>query len=346
MIGTARELLRYDDARTPAWYEARRAGITASEISTILGLNKWDSALALYFRKRGELDEDDDNYRMALGRELEAYALRCFTDLTGIELDRCGLVASIDRPWQLATPDAVCGHLPVEAKTAVSDEFWGPSGSSVIPLYYRCQLMWQMDTLGADHGYLVVIFLRTGEPRWYRVDWDADDVGVMREAGLEFLRRIAEDDMPDADGSDASTQALRRRFQVAEGEPDAACSRELRLAYATAIRFRAAGDERHKQVTNRIRQAMGNSARLRDPDGEIVAVRRKPKGALYPARGLLGDARDLPSNCGSRPTARSHRDQPGRTEHLRRRAVLALAGSRNTERLRGNRRAPTHRSVR
>jgi putative phage-type endonuclease len=285
-VGAATELLPPDAARTPDWFEARRTGVTASEIASILGLSRFQSALSLYFVKRGELDDEEDNYRMALGRELENYVLRCFTDLTGVETELCGLVRNTERPWMLATPDGVCGHIPVECKTALGDDFWGPSGSSVIPLYYRAQLLWQMDCLGADHGYMCCVFLRSGEPRWYQVGWDGEDIAVMREAALEFMQRVENGDPPETDGSEASTQALRRRYRSEDGVPDAVCSQALKRAYAAALQARKTGDERYKLASNRIRQAMGQSARLVDPDGGIVATRRGPKDALYPGKGM------------------------------------------------------------
>jgi putative phage-type endonuclease len=286
IVGAAEELLPPSLDRTPAWYETRQAGVTASEIATILGLSRWQSALALYFRKRGGLDEQDDDYRMALGRELEPYVLRCFTNATGIETGPVGLCGSLDRPWQLATPDAVCGHIPVEGKTALSEDDWGQSGSDIIPLYYRCQLLWQMDTLGADHGYMCVIFLRSGEPRWYKIGWDGVDIGVMRAAGAAFLARVEDGRPPDADGSDSSTDALRRMYPPVEGET-AVCTRGLRRSYIAALKARKAADDRHQLMSNKIRQVMGTATRLSDPDGEIVATRRGSKGSLYPGRDLI-----------------------------------------------------------
>ena len=281
-IGTATELLPHDAARTPAWYEARREGITASEIATILGLSRWDSPLSLYFRKRGELDDEDDNHRMALGRALESYALQCFTELTGIGTELCGLVASLERPWQLATPDAVCGPIPAEMKTALSEDGWGPSGTSSVPIAYRCQLLWQMDTLGADHGYLCVIFLRSGEPRWYQVFWDSGDVGVMREAGEEFLARVRADDPPPADALDATRKALKARFPADPAVPDAVCGAALVRSYRAALRADHAAAERKALAENRIRELMGQSLRLVSPDGDIIATRRVYEGLATP----------------------------------------------------------------
>lgn len=297
-VGAATELLPGEAARTPAWYEARRHGITASEIATVLGLSRWDSPLSLYFRKRGELDDDEDDYRMALGRELEHYVLRCFTTLTGIDTDPCGLVASTERPWQLATPDSVCaGHLPVEAKTALSEDNWGPSGTSQVPIAYRAQLLWQCDTLGADRGYLCVIFLRSGEPRWYEIDWDSADVGVMREAGAEFLRRVTDGDPPAADSLEATRKALKARYPASPDVPDVVCGASLERSWRAALKADKAAAERKAELENRIRVLMGQSTRLRGPDGDIIATRRvyqragyevKPAmiDALYPSKGM------------------------------------------------------------
>jgi putative phage-type endonuclease len=289
-IGAGLELLPPEAARTPEWFQARRNGITASEIAAILGLSKsaWNSPLALYFRKRSEIDDDyDDDYRMALGRALEPYVLECFTTATGIETQWCGLTASMERPWQLATPDEVAGHIPVEAKTALNEDGWGPSGSSEIPLYYRCQLMYQMDVLGADHGYMAVVFLRSGEPRWYRIGWDGVDVAVMREAGEDFLRRVRDGDPPEADASDATAAALRRRYGTDPDLPTVVCSKSLKRSYIAAIKARKAADDRHQLMTSKIRLLMKDATRLSDPDGGIVATRRGSKGALYPGRDLM-----------------------------------------------------------
>jgi putative phage-type endonuclease len=268
------------------WLATRRAGVTASEIAVILGLSKWNSPMGLYFQKRGELDEGDDNDRMRLGRVLEPYVLTRFEEETGEEAEPCGLLASRDRPWQLATPDAVCGVVPVEAKTSLSEDNWGPSGSDEVPVAYRAQLIWQCDVLDVPYGYLCAVFLRSGEARWYKVSWDADDVGVMREAALEFLDYLDREEIPPADTAEATQRALRAVYRSDDSVPDATCGAGLLRSYRAALRAYGTAEDRKRLATSRIRLAMGNSARLRGPDGEIVASKRGPHDALYPARGL------------------------------------------------------------
>jgi putative phage-type endonuclease len=288
LIGAAQELLDYGADRTDRalWLETRRLGITASEIATILGLSKWNSPLSLYFAKLGVLDENEGDYRMALGTALEPYVISCFTRLTSKTTETVGLLQSTERDWQLATPDALAdGHHPLEAKTALSEDDWGPSGSEMIPLYYRCQLLWQMDVLGADYGFLCVVFLRSGEPRWYRIDWDGGDVAVMREAALEFLDRLERSRPPRPDSHEATQRALRGAYPP-RADVTATCSRRLRIQYAASLKRRREADEKHMLVTNKIRYEMGFASRLVDPDGDTVATRRGAKDALYPGRNL------------------------------------------------------------
>src|SRR5258708_12583584 len=53
------------------WHEARRKGITASEIAVLMGLSPWSSPYALYHRKTGDLPEQEDTTALSLGRYLE-----------------------------------------------------------------------------------------------------------------------------------------------------------------------------------------------------------------------------------------------------------------------------------
>jgi len=295
MIGDARELLPYgsDVSDRRAWLELRRTGVTASEAGVILGLSRWSSPTALWFQKRGELDDEIENDQMRLGKVLEPYVLQRFSEMTGItRLEYAGLLQNQERRWQLCTPDALARSLdtgdpyPIEAKTAVSEDQWGKSGVADIPLAYRCQILWQMDVIGAPVGYLCVLFLRSGEPRWYQVEWDAEDVGVMRAAALEFLDYLERGELPPTDASEATQKALRAMYRSDDDVPDAVCGPGLLRSYRAALKAYSAAEDRKRLASNKIRVAMGNSARLRGPDGEIVASKRGPNDSLYPGKNL------------------------------------------------------------
>src|SRR5215469_3282291 len=92
-----------------AWLTARRSGVTATDIVTIMGLSAYDSPYSLYWRKLGQVPEVEDNDRFKLGRYLEPYARALWTDehpdITAHEGG--GLYRSDARPWQMATPDLI-----------------------------------------------------------------------------------------------------------------------------------------------------------------------------------------------------------------------------------------------
>lgn len=292
-IGFANEILPYgaDLLRRDEWLEARRTGVTASEIGTILGFSKWDSPLSLYFKKTGALDEEPDNWRMALGRALEPYVLSCFTELTGLEVTHAGLLQSVERPWQLCTPDGLTEeNIPVEAKTTVAVDDWGPSGTDQVPLSYRAQLLWQCDVLGASHGYLVVVPLRSGEPRWYDIPWDAWDVAVMREAGEKFMKDVESFQPPAVDGSEATTNALRRVNLPDNEAPTVQCGPGLIRSFRAAYRRKHEADGQYKLIENKVRDLMGPSVRMTGPDGTLVATRRVFTRKPYTVKETVIDA--------------------------------------------------------
>jgi putative phage-type endonuclease len=244
------------------WMRLRQTGIGASEIAAALGIAPaaWSSPMALYLRKRGELPEVRDNARMEWGRLLEGAIfqrfLKCHPEfregphLTG------RLYRSNQRPWQLATPDAVvfdrryafaydrrvrtADGMPVvvEVKTGSSKEGWGEEGSDDIPVYYRAQVLQNMDVTGARVAWVPVLF-NGREYREYRVEWHQRDVEILRARGAQFWRMVQEGTPPTVDGLEATTKAMRAVWGI-EDDKTAQVTREVidRLNRAKALQRR------------------------------------------------------------------------------------------------------------
>jgi putative phage-type endonuclease len=244
------------------WLRARRTGIGASEIASALGIAPaaWGSPMALYLRKRGDLPEVRDNARMEWGRLLEGAILQRFLKchpefregphLTG------RLYRSNKREWQLATPDAVmfdrrqgfaydkrvrtADGVPVvvEVKTGSSKEGWGEEGTDEIPVYYRAQVLQNMDVTGARVAWVPVLF-NGREYREYRVEWHKRDVAILRARGEQFWRMVQEGTPPTVDGLEATTKAMRAAWGI-EDDKSAQVTREVidRLNRAKALQKR------------------------------------------------------------------------------------------------------------
>jgi putative phage-type endonuclease len=210
---------------SPEWLAARRQGVTATDIVTILGLSSHDSAYSLFWRKMGQVPEPADSDRFRLGRELEGY-IRERWEESGEHYAKPGggkgLYRHGGRAWQMATPDAVTlDGEPLELKSwADADRSaWqdGPPGA------VRAQVLWQMGVMEVAAGHVGVVFLPSGEFRSYVISHEhtrepigcaeCDDLELMLAAGEEFMARLRlELPQPDPDASMATLAAQRARF--------------------------------------------------------------------------------------------------------------------------------------
>lgn len=274
----------------PEWFAARRQGVTASEIAAILGLSPWDSAFAIYHRKVGVLGDQPDSDVLSLGRHLEPWIAERWAERhPELHIDVAGLYASDLRPWQLATPDRLiydgcnCGSIePVdpdallEIKHSASYDGWGDEGSDEIPVYYRAQVLWQMDALGLDTAYVACLFLSSRTIREYVLTMDEDareDLAVMYGAADAFRARLAAEFPPPVDGSEATTAALQALNPDVDEDRDVVIEDDLAFEYRAAKDIEKSAIGRATRAANAIRLALGDAKRAIDSNGDKVATR-------------------------------------------------------------------------
>lgn len=129
------------------------------------------------------------------------------------------------RPWQLGTVDAFVldddrGFGVVDAKNIGArgrDRWADENGDPKIPDYYLPQTNHYCDLFGFTWGSFAVLF---GGQSFGWLDHDFDDslATRSREACVEFLRRIEENDAPPADGSPSTADALAQIYPDDSGD--------------------------------------------------------------------------------------------------------------------------------
>lgn len=199
-----------------AWLAARRTGVTATDIVTILGLNPYGSEYALYWEKQGTLAPFAGNPLTDLGLVLEPYVLGLM--FPGV-VPTGELYRNAERPWQMATPDLWMVDAVAEVKTWADHD--RGSWDDGMPPRVRAQVLWQMDTLGVATGHVGVLFLPSGvfESRVLEhattivspenTCRDCQDLLYMRQAGEAFWGRVREGLPPFPDGSPATLAAVK-----------------------------------------------------------------------------------------------------------------------------------------
>ena len=198
--------------RTPEWYEARRYGVTSTDIPAILGISPYRSEGDVAREKLGQEREPVDERterRFRLGLALED-VIRAEDEIEhGVKLRRVNrLLVHRTLPWAMTSLDfeRVGQRVIVEAKSSTS-RAWDDG----LPEDVEAQVRWQMGV--AEYPAAHVVALRYGRDLvCFDLDHDGDTFeGIVRIAA-DFLARVK------AGGPFAeSTASVRRAFPRDDG---------------------------------------------------------------------------------------------------------------------------------
>ena len=145
------------------WLEARKDGIGASEVGTILGVNPYETPYQLWLRKTGRAPAKEESFLMKAGHYLEAAIAQFCADETGVEIIKQSagdfLVVNEDRPFLRVSPDRYawlpnCRHTKdnkviIECKST-QKQVHGDD----IPLTWFSQVMYQLGVCEMEQAYL------------------------------------------------------------------------------------------------------------------------------------------------------------------------------------------------
>jgi putative phage-type endonuclease len=255
--------------------------MSASKIAAVLGLSPWESKFSLYHRMTGAVvDQGNDSTRR--GQYLEAGVVAWFADQNpDLVVGKTGTWLHHARRWQAATPDRLISDTRntnvelLEVKTSSMDDGWGEQGSDQIPVYYRAQVIWQLDTLGLKRCHVAVL-LPFLEFRSYVVEYDEAEAAFMRDAAREFLDDIEQGNRPAIDDSTATYQVVRELHPDINGE-DVEVPAELAIEFLDAIDTEYDAKTAARLARARMADAMG-SARYAVSNGTRIARRQTTDG--------------------------------------------------------------------
>jgi len=202
------------------WHELRKTGIGGSDIAAVCGVSPWTSPFALWARKTGRIDDTlETSEAMAWGNRLESVVLDTLEQEHGWTLTRdVGTWAHKHRPWQLANPDALISEDGnkgiVEVKTSRYEDGWQSiaeheiGDATGVPLHYRTQVQWYLQTFGFDFAYVAVLF-GGSKLRRYRVEADLFEQSVNLKKAAEMHKLILDDKQPEFDGALSTLETVR-----------------------------------------------------------------------------------------------------------------------------------------
>jgi putative phage-type endonuclease len=212
---------------SPTQLEERARAITATDIAAICGLHPYRAPIDVWLEKTGQAPPWVDTERTKWGVLLEPVIRADYAERKGLTVEEPGTLTHPKMPWMKATPDGIAyeprqrdpsNGLEIKTHTVNIRHLYGDPFTDEVPLYVLAQSTWNIGVTGLDR-WDVVAFI-DGQPLDYTVTRDDELLGQMLERGKRFLvDHVRARKEPEADGTDAFTAWLQRRYPVAASDP-------------------------------------------------------------------------------------------------------------------------------
>ncbi len=262
----------------------RKTKVTGSDVSTLLGLNKYNSLYGLVLEKRGLVPPKEENEAMYLGKCSEPHILEAFARRTGHKIrPNRSIFASEQHPFAAATPDGFAADdtFGIEAKLLGlhSAKEYGESGTGEVMTSHYLQVMWYMAVCRLDLWYIVaqagtrisVHPIERDEPLIYR----------LIEAGKEFhARYIIGNETPDPTHQDVDTVTSLYPISTDEEIAETPEIRALAELLAEARIDKAIAEKAEKDARAKLEALMQEKAKIKGSDFSISWKQAKGKSVV------------------------------------------------------------------
>lgn len=281
VLGDAEFVANYEN-NSPEWLELRRSGFGGSEVATCLGLNPWESAVTLWYKRTNRIDSEiPDNPSMEWGRRLESVVMDKFKEEhPELEVwDNVGTWRNNARRYQLVNPDGIYRDADgnygiIEIKTAAYKDDWAYG----VPKYYKTQVQYYLNAFGFDNAY-VVLLVAGRDYNEFALPADDFQQAVDLAAVKRFLKCVENDEQPAWDGSNSTYETVRKVHPgIVDGSVDLD---DFYVMYKNYKLAAAKAEEKLLQIKSQIMVLMGN-AKNGTYAGKVVMTRTaKGQGLPY-----------------------------------------------------------------
>lgn len=186
-----------------AWHEQRDKGVGGSDVSVIMGVNRWKNVERLWLEKTGRVKPEDITHKpcVILGNALEPalrdeYAYR-HPDVKVEEPPY--MLQDEKKPWRQASldgiitcPDGIPEVLEIKTVGMPNAKCWDPD---TVPISYACQVLHYMAVSGYRRAQLIAMI---GNSRIIERAVERDEllIEIIEEAVDEFWDHVKTDTLP------------------------------------------------------------------------------------------------------------------------------------------------------
>ena len=192
------------------WLEHRKKRIGGSDAPAIIGMSKYSSPYTVWADKLGKLPPKEDNEPMRLGRDLEEYVAKRFTEATGKKVRKENNI--------LVNPDIPFAHANVDRMIVGEDAGFEAKTTSALnlkkfkngeyPENYYVQCVHYMMVTGCKRWYLGVLVLGV-EFKWFCIERDEGEINALMQSEKEFWKYVESNTPPMVDGTESTSETLK-----------------------------------------------------------------------------------------------------------------------------------------
>ena len=245
------------------WLEHRQKSIGGSDASAIIGFNHYCSPYTVWCDKLGKLPPKEDNEAMRLGRDLEDYVAKRFTEKTGKKVRRENNI--------LINPDIPFAHANVDRMIIGEDAGFEAKTTSVLnlskfkngeyPATYYVQCVHYLMVTGCQRWYLGVLILGQGF-RDFVIERDEGEIEALKKSEEAFWEYVSTNTPPMVDGTKSTTESLKAVFPESVEEFVGLQAYEADLKeYMNCCSLIKDMEKQRDEAANRVKLFMGESAR-------------------------------------------------------------------------------------
>lgn len=284
------------------WHARRHKGIGGSEMASVLGLNKYQTAYELWAVKTGREPGFAGNAATYWGQVLEETVAQEYARITGEKIRKTSKhYQSKKYPWLIGNLDRLIEKNNrhdtkiLECKTCTDDSAvdedgvkeWGsgnvykPMGGDVlkeddtVPTNYMLQVQHYMNITGFDTVDLAVLFMRTRQFRIYTIHRNEDIINCEINSSKAFWESVLDDTAPPLTPADqlkaiGLCRDIKDECREATSEILSAVDR-----YKQIKAERKAKEEEEKALEEEIKLFIGEQSGLKSGD-KVIASYGKP----------------------------------------------------------------------
>ena len=246
------------------WLKWRKRGIGGSDVSCLLGINKWKSEIELWLDKTNQTNEAPvENEAMEWGNIMEPVIRNHFAEVTGktvVELK--AMLQHPEYPFMLADVDGITvddDNNPAILEIKTASEYKRSDWDEGVPAYYETQVQHYLCVTGVKKAYVAVL-IGGNSFKIYEVDADDEIQSMLIAVEKNFWNKVQNMIRPEMDGSDAAKDLLDSLYRGGVAEqivmPEEAI--EYVDAYIEACAEEDNAKAKKQDASNHIKEIMGD----------------------------------------------------------------------------------------